>query len=227
MLDYIKKLFGGTKSEREIRSFEPLVREVNDLYEQLADKPKEYLTGRLTEISQEVVDVREAAREAASGQVAVDDEIYQAEQQVLDNRMVEVCAIVKEACRRLMGHEFKVLGQAMVWDMIPFDVQVLGAIVLHRGRIAEMKTGEGKTLVATMPMILNALTGRGVNLITVNDYLAQRDSQWMGQLYGYLGLSVGCILNNMDSEQRKEAYGAHITYGTNNEFGFDYLRDNM
>ena len=111
--------------------------------------------------------------------------------------------------------------------MVPFDVQLIGGVVLHQGRIAEMKTGEGKTLVSTMPIILNAITGRGVHLITVNDYLAERDSQWMGLLYDYLGLTVGCILNQMNSEQRKDMYERDITYGTNSQFGFDYLRDNM
>ena len=111
--------------------------------------------------------------------------------------------------------------------MVPYDVQILGAIVLHNGKVAEMKTGEGKTLVATMPIYLNALTGRGVHVITVNDYLAQRDAEWMGEVYRRLGLSVGYILNSMDNRQRRDMYACDITYGTNNEFGFDYLRDNM
>lgn len=111
--------------------------------------------------------------------------------------------------------------------MRPFDVQVIGGIVLHQGRIAEMKTGEGKTLVATMPIYLNALTGRGVHLVTVNDYLARRDSEWMGKIYQFLGLTVDCIVHGLDDLQRKKAYLADVTYGTNNEFGFDYLRDNM
>jgi preprotein translocase subunit SecA len=108
-----------------------------------------------------------------------------------------------------------------------FDVQLIGGIVLHNGRIAEMKTGEGKTLVATLPAYLNALTGSGVHIVTVNDYLARRDTEWMGQLYHFLGMSGGCILHGLDDAQRKESYGSDITYGTNNEFGFDYLRDNM
>src|SRR6184192_3305458 len=108
-----------------------------------------------------------------------------------------------------------------------FDVQLIGGLVLHQRKIAEMRTGEGKTLVATLPAYLNALTGRGVNVITVNDYLASRDAEWMGQIYRFLGLEVGCIQNDMDDFKRQEAYAADITYGTNNEFGFDYLRDNM
>ncbi|MBM7557289.1 preprotein translocase subunit SecA [Halanaerobacter jeridensis] len=134
--------------------------------------------------------------------------------ETLDDLLVEVFAVVREAAAR-------------VTEMRPYDVQVLGAIVLHQGRIAEMKTGEGKTLVATMPAYLNALTGEGVHIVTVNDYLAERDSEWMGQVYEFLGLEVGVILEDMDYESRKEAYEADIVYGTNNQFGFDYLRDNM
>ncbi len=227
MLGFIRKMFGGTKSERDISRFQPQVDEINAIYATLADQPLEQLVGRLQEIRQEVADVRDAAREAAPEEPDLDEAIYQAEQALLDERLTEVFAIVKDACRRLMGREFKMLGQAAVWDMIPFDVQLLGAIVLHKGRIAEMKTGEGKTLVATMPMVLNALTGRGVHLITVNDYLAQRDSEWMGQVYQLLGLTVGCILNRMGPDERRQVYACDITYGTNNEFGFDYLRDNM
>src|SRR5690606_32010814 len=118
-------------------------------------------------------------------------------------------------------------GSIVKWDMVHYDVQLIGGIVLHQGKIAEMATGEGKTLVATLPVYLNALSGKGVHLITVNDYLAKRDSEWMGPIYEYLGLTVGCILSNMKPEQRKVQYGCDITFGTNNEFGFDYLRDNM
>jgi preprotein translocase subunit SecA len=114
----------------------------------------------------------------------------------------------------------------MVWDMVHFDVQLLGGIVLHKGRIAEMATGEGKTLVATLPLYLNALTGRGAHLVTVNDYLARRDAEWMGQLYNFLGLTVGCIQHDQEPDVRREQYAMDITYGTNSEFGFDYLRDN-
>ena len=119
------------------------------------------------------------------------------------------------------------MGQKMKWDMIHYDVQLIGGIVLHQGNIAEMKTGEGKTLVSTLAIALNAITGRGVHVITVNDYLAQRDSEWMGFLFEYLGLSVGCILDRMSPQDRKNMYSKDITYGTNSQFGFDYLRDNM
>ena len=121
---------------------------------------------------------------------------------------------MREAAKRTLGQRH-------------FDVQLMGGMVLHRGMIAEMKTGEGKTLVATLPVYLNALAGKGVHVVTVNDYLAQRDSEWMGQIYRFLGLTVGCIVHGLDDDERRAAYAADITYGTNNEFGFDYLRDNM
>src|SRR6202022_1349975 len=121
---------------------------------------------------------------------------------------------------------FTVCDQPMTWNMVHFDVQLIGGMVLHRGRIAEMATGEGKTLVATLPLYLNALTGRGAHLVTVNDYLARRDAEWMGQLYNFLGLTVGCIQHDQAPEVRREQYAMDITYGTNSEFGFDYLRDN-
>ncbi|MGC9022775.1 MAG: DEAD/DEAH box helicase, partial [Dissulfurimicrobium sp.] len=132
----------------------------------------------------------------------------------LDSLLPEAFAVVREAAKRVLG-------------LRPYDVQLIGGIVLHQGKIAEMKTGEGKTLVAVMPVYLNALTGRGVHVVTVNDYLAKRDSEWMGNIYRFLGLDVGVIVHDMDDAQRKAAYMADVTYGTNNEFGFDYLRDNM
>ena len=134
--------------------------------------------------------------------------------EVLDEILVEAFAVVREAGRRVL-------------NMRHFDVQLIGGMVLHQGKIAEMKTGEGKTLVATLPVYLNALAGNGVHVVTVNDYLAKRDSEWMGKLYKFLGLTVGVIVHDLDDEERREAYAADITYGTNNEFGFDYLRDNM
>ena len=137
-----------------------------------------------------------------------------AEGKTLDDILPETFAVVREAAKRTLG-------------MRHFDVQLIGGIILHQGRIAEMKTGEGKTLVATLPVYLNALEGKGVHVITVNDYLAKRDSEWMGKLYKFLGLSVGLVIAGMEPKQKQEAYNADITYGTNNEFGFDYLRDNM
>ena len=132
----------------------------------------------------------------------------------LDDILPEAFAVAREASKRVLG-------------MRHFDVQLIGGIILHQGRIAEMKTGEGKTLVATLPVYLNALTGKGVHVITVNDYLAKRDSEWMGKLYKFLGLTVGLCISGMEPDQKREAYAADVTYGTNNEFGFDYLRDNM
>ncbi|MFQ6115635.1 MAG: preprotein translocase subunit SecA, partial [bacterium] len=147
--------------------------------------------------------------------------------ETLDDIMCEAFAAVKETCRRLLGKQWSVRGIKITWDMVPFDVQLFGAIILHQGKVAEMATGEGKTLVATMPLYLNALTGKGAHLATVNDYLASRDREWMGPVYEFLGLTVGVIQNQMDSAQRKIQYACDITYGTANEFGFDYLRDNM
>ena len=136
--------------------------------------------------------------------------------------------MVKNACRRMTERKHKSLvrGQEVTWEMIPFDVQLIGGMVLHSGRIAEMATGEGKTLVATFPAYLNALTGRGVHVVTVNDYLAARDSEWMGEVYRFLNLTVGCIQHGQNPELRRAQYNCDIVYGTNAEMGFDYLRDN-
>ncbi len=144
-----------------------------------------------------------------------------------DQLLPEAYGLVCDACRRLVGRTWDIVGHPITWDMIPFDCQIAGAIVLHRGEIAEMATGEGKTLVATMPLYLNALTKKGAHLVTVNDYLARRDAEWMGEIYRFLGLSVGFLQNEMETEDRQRVYASDITYGTNNEFGFDYLRDNM
>jgi preprotein translocase subunit SecA len=144
-----------------------------------------------------------------------------------DDILPEAFALVKIACKALVGTSWDVCGIPITWEMVPYDVQIVGGIVLHEGKIAEMATGEGKTLVATMPLYLNAVTGRGVHLVTVNDYLARRDSEWMGQLLRKLGVTVGCIQADQSNEIRKQAYACDVTYGTNNEFGFDYLRDNM
>ena len=134
--------------------------------------------------------------------------------ETLDRLLEEAFAVVREAAKRVLGQRH-------------YDVQLVGGMVLHAGGIAEMRTGEGKTLVATLPVYLNALTGKGVHVITVNDYLAQRDADWMGQVYNFLGLSYGVIIHGLSQAERSRAYGSDITYGTNNEFGFDYLRDNL
>src|SRR6201981_3420203 len=147
-------------------------------------------------------------------QKAIEAERDAALKEILDELLEKAFAVAREAGRRVL-------------NMRHFDVQLIGGMVLHSGKIAEMKTGEGKTLVATLPVYLNALSGRGVHVVTVNDYLAKRDSEWMGQLYRFLGLTVGVIVHDLDDQERRDAYAADVTYGTNNEFGFDYLRDNM
>ncbi len=221
----------GTKSDREIKTLWPTVNEIKKIAETLKSKSDEDLVVRTNELKSEIAAVRgKVEDELANKKIdkkEVQKQILNAEKIKIDEILPEAFAIVKETCRRLIGQSWMVVGQELSWEMDPYDVQLVGAIVLHRGKVAEMKTGEGKTLVAAMPMYLNALTGRGAHLITVNDYLAQRDAEWMGEIYKRLGLTVGFILNTMDNTQRRAAYNCDITYGTNNEFGFDYLRDNM
>ena len=221
----------GKKAEKDLKLLAPAVGEINTAFEPLKSLSDDELKQRFQDIRTEIKEKSENSGKTFKAEGLEEEELEEAilkvEQEYLDDKMVEVFAIVKDASRRLCGSKFTVMHQKMGWEMVPFDVQLMGGVALHQGKIAEMKTGEGKTLVSTMPIILNALTGRGVHLITVNDYLAERDSQWMGLLYDYLGVSVGCILNQMNSEQRKEMYNRDITYGTNSQFGFDYLRDNM
>jgi len=222
--------FFGTKSDREMKKLLPTLDKINQLYETLSSKTDEDLVTRTQELKEFVINQRiEKAQSlhADMDQQEREAEILKAEQGALDFIMVEAFAIVKETCRRICGSSWRISGQETLWEMVPYDVQLLGAITLHSGKVSEMKTGEGKTLVSTMPIYLNALSGRGVHVITVNDYLAQRDAEWMGEVYKRLGLTVGFILNSMDNVQRREMYDRDITYGTNNEFGFDYLRDNM
>ncbi|MFZ4396715.1 MAG: preprotein translocase subunit SecA [Kiritimatiellia bacterium] len=193
----------GTKQQRDRKRLLPLVMRINAFeleYQSLADTA---LVAKTAEFRDRV-----------------------AHGETLDDILPEAFAVVKNACRRLCGTTRMVCGHEKLWEMIPFDVQLMGGIVLHQGKIAEMQTGEGKTLVATLPMYLNALAGHNVHLVTVNDYLALRDAQWMGSVYEFLGLTVGCIQNTMDPAQRRAQYACDITYGTNSEFGFDYLRDN-
>ena len=223
------KLF-GTKSDREIKKLSNVISQINLHYEKLSSKTDEDLIKRTKELKDFVINSREEKKKSLSSGMDKKErkeEILKAEQGALGLVMVEAFAIIKDVSRRMCGSSWKVSGQQITWEMIPYDVQLIGAIILHNGKVAEMKTGEGKTLVATMPIYLNALTGRGVHVITVNDYLAQRDAEWMGEVYKRLGLSVGYILNSMDNSERREMYNKDITYGTNNEFGFDYLRDNM
>jgi preprotein translocase subunit SecA len=223
------KLF-GTKSDREIKKLSNVISQINLHYEKLSSKTDEDLIERTKELKTFVINAREEKEKSLSSSMDKKErkeEILKAEQGALGLVMVEAFAIIKDVSRRMCGSSWKVSGQDITWEMIPYDVQLIGAIILHNGKVAEMKTGEGKTLVATMPIYLNALTGRGVHVITVNDYLAQRDAEWMGEVYKRLGLSVGFILNSMDNSERRDMYKKDITYGTNNEFGFDYLRDNM
>ncbi len=197
------KIF-GTKHSRDIKKIMPLVHQTNEFFEQFNSLSDEQLQAKTEEFKQRIQDG-----------------------ETVDDILPEAFATVKQACKRLVGKTWKVVGRDITWDMVPYDVQLIGGIVLHQGKIAEMATGEGKTLVATLPLYLNALEGKGAHLVTVNDYLAQRDAEWMGEIYKFLGLTVGVILNDMTPAQRRDAYNCDITYGTNNEFGFDYLRDNM
>ena len=226
----IKKVF-GSRSDREMKGLLPLVDEVNQFAESLTSKSDGELRERTQELKASIREIRIIAEEKAAKEINDKDEAHKfillAEHDKLEEILPEAFAMVKETCRRMCGTSWKVVGRELSWEMVPFDVQIMGGIILHRGNVTEMKTGEGKTLVAAFPIYLNALTGRGVHLITVNDYLAQRDAEWMGEVYKRLDLSVGFILNNMTPEQRRENYNRDITYGTNNEFGFDYLRDNM
>ena len=225
----LAKLF-GTKSDREVKKLRPSIDRINQLFESLSSKTDEDLVNRTNELKEFVINARNEKENSLSSEMDKQqrsNEILKAEQGALGLIMEEAFAMVKETSRRMCGSSWRVSGQEINWEMVPYDVQLFGAITLHNGKVAEMKTGEGKTLVATMPIYLNALTGRGVHVITVNDYLAQRDAEWMGEVYKRLGLSVGYILNSMDNSQRREMYQRDITYGTNNEFGFDYLRDNM
>jgi preprotein translocase subunit SecA len=212
MVGWILKKILGSKNQRELKRLMPMVRRINELDEQFKSLSDDELRAKTAAWKEEVSKIPE-----------LEDQWRR-----LDEILPEAFAVVKNAARRLKGrqHAFTVCDQPMVWDMVHFDVQLLGGIVLHRGRIAEMATGEGKTLVATLPLCLNALTGRGAHLVTVNDYLARRDAEWMGQLYDFLGLTVGCIQHDQEPDVRREQYAMDITYGTNSEFGFDYLRDN-
>ena len=226
----VKKIF-GTRSDREIRQLFPLVDEINKLTESLKNKSDQELKDRSQELRAELIEDSRKAKEFASKEFSDKSEqakyVLEQEHKKLEAILPEAFAMVKETCTRMCGSSWSVVGRELSWEMVPYDVQIVGGVILHRGNVAEMKTGEGKTLVAAFPIYLNALTGRGVHLITVNDYLAQRDAEWMGEIYKRLGLTVGYILNNMSPEQRKNNYSCDITYGTNNEFGFDYLRDNM
>jgi preprotein translocase subunit SecA len=212
MVGWILKKILGSKNQREIKRLMPLARTINELDEQFKALSDDELRAKTATWKSELA--------------AITD--LEGQWNKLDEILPEAFAVVKNAARRLTERqqEFTVCDQPMTWNMVHFDVQLVGGIVLHRGRIAEMATGEGKTLVATLPLYLNALTCKGAHLVTVNDYLARRDAEWMGQLYSFLGLTVGVIQHDQSPDERREQYGMDITYGTNSEFGFDYLRDN-
>jgi preprotein translocase subunit SecA len=208
----------GTKNEREIKRLIPRVEAINGLEAQMKALTDEQLRGKTDEfratIQERLSKIADDPDADSDRRAQIDEERRKIVGEVLDEILEPAFAVVREAGRRVL-------------NMRHFDVQLIGGMVLHQGKIAEMKTGEGKTLVATLPVYLNALSGLGVHVITVNDYLAKRDSEWMGQLYRFLGLTVGVIVHELDDQERQEAYAADVTYGTNNEFGFDYLRDNM
>ena len=210
MLGFLIKKIIGSRTDRELKKYRPVVTRTNEIEATYQALPLEALQKKT------------ADWKAKLSAIADDKELVRALEEVLP----EAFAAVKTACRRLCGTEVSVRGHNLKWDMVPFDVQLIGGMALHRGTIAEMATGEGKTLVATLPVFLNALSGRGVHVVTVNDYLAARDSEWMGAVYRLLGLTVGCILHDQTPSVRREQYACDITYGTNAEFGFDYLRDN-
>src|SRR5687768_8909658 len=244
----------GSRHERERKRVQPIVDEINSHGETLKALSEAELQGqtakfrailheRTAEIERRIAELKEqkriakdpAEREAvdselggADGRGGLEGQLREVIRDALDAILPEAFATVREAARRLLGTTVSVTERDLTWDMVHYDVQLIGGIELHLGRIAEMATGEGKTLVATLPLYLNALPGKGAHLVTVNSYLARRDSQWMGHVYKYLGLTVGCLDDTQPgTQERRGAYENDITYGTNNEFGFDYLRDNM
>nr|WP_295873893.1 preprotein translocase subunit SecA [uncultured Chitinophaga sp.] len=280
MLGFLTKLFGGNKSDRDIKSVTPIVQQINDEYGKLQSLPiddlrhktrefRERIATHLADIDKEIAEKKEAAE--AVEDITEKDTIYQEidtlkkdrDKQlevVLKTILPEAFAVVKETARRFSTNptltvtatdmdrqlavqkdyvtiegdkatwrnNWKAAGNEVTWNMVHYDVQLIGGTVLHQGKIAEMATGEGKTLVSTLPAYLNALAGEGVHIVTVNDYLARRDSEWNGPLFEFLGITVDCIDKHQpNTAERRNAYLADITYGTNNEFGFDYLRDNM
>jgi preprotein translocase subunit SecA len=202
---FLTKIF-GSENDRFLKKIQPIIDQINGLESTIKNLSDDELRAKTVSFKQRVADY--------TANSETPEIRKQREQDILDEILPEAFAVVREGSRRVTG-------------MRHFDVQLIGGLVLHQGNIAEMRTGEGKTLVSTLPAYLNALTNRGVNVVTVNDYLASRDAEWMGKIHTFLGLTVGCIQNDMDDYERKEAYSSDITYGTNNEFGFDYLRDNM
>src|ERR1035437_1979172 len=210
MIGYIVKKFIGSKNDREVKRLRPLVAKINAF------------EAEVQKLSDDDLRQKTAAWKEELSKIQDNEDLAERLSEILP----EAFAGVKSACRRLCGKDIIAREHPLPWEMVAFDVQLIGGYALHAGKIAEMATGEGKTLVATLPVYLNALSGRGVHVVTVNDYLAARDSEWMGAVYRFLGLTVGCILHDQPPRVRREQYNCDITYGTNAEFGFDYLRDN-
>ena len=243
----------GSKSERDIKKIQPIVDEIISYEDEIRELSDDQLKAKTEEFKQEIKEATAATQKKIDeikqelrvihtgdpGEIdkrsdleteleELDKEWLEIAEEVLDDILPEAFAVLKETCRRFVGKSWKVAGTETEWNMIPYDVQLVGAVALHQGKIAEMKTGEGKTLVAIFPTYLNALVGRGVHIVTVNTYLAQRDTEWNEPIFNFHGLHVDCVDRyEPNSEERRNAYRADITYGTNNEFGFDYLRDNM
>ena len=282
MLGILSKLLGGNKSEKDIKTLQPIVKQINEFYEQYRSLSNDELRGKTPEFKARIKDYlkdtdetirskKEEAEQLPAADMAGKDAIYREVdelnkdrdkkiEEILDQILPEAFAVIKETARRFKENDqlitkatdldrelavkknyiivdgetttfstsWEAAGMKVSWSMLHYDVQLIGGIVLHQGKISEMATGEGKTLVSTLPAYLNALTGEGVHIVTVNDYLSRRDSEWNGPIYEWLGLTVDCIDKHQpNSPARRNAYLADITYGTNNEFGFDYLRDNM
>jgi preprotein translocase subunit SecA len=254
MLDKISKVLTsifGTKSSRDLKKLWPVVEEINSFEEEIkalsddelkqkTESFKQLIKDRTREVSDQIAEIKqkmdshdesitlEERREFSDRLKELEEEWLNILEETLDEILPEAYAVLKDTCRRFVGKKWKVAGNEIEWNMIPYDVQLVGAVAMHRSSIAEMKTGEGKTLSAIFPAYLNALAGRGVHVITVNTYLAQRDAEWNEPIFNFHGMHVDCVDRyDPNTEQRRKAYRADITYGTNNEFGFDYLRDNM
>ena len=247
MINKFLEKFFGNKSEKFIKNIKPIIEKINIFYEDYNQATDDKLKNRIKEIKEDIKEKLsplenekenlEKKNQTTSSEKEKNDlldeinkqrtKIKDFLQEILDAYLAEVFAIVKQTCKRLkeQKYTYNIFEETYVWDMVPFDVQLMGGIVLHKGMISEMATGEGKTLVAILPLFLNALSSKSCHLITVNDYLAQRDSKWMTPIFEFFDLSVGCITMGMSPDIRKKEYEKDILYGTNSEFGFDYLRD--
>ncbi len=249
MLGFIKNLFPD-KHKKDVEKIMPTVKEINEYYKEFDSMTDEEIRAKsdgFRVMIKDTVAELENEKEEKLNKLRneeldadktfflkeeikkLDKEIYETINDTLTEILPQAFAIAKQACKRLTEsrYHYEYTGNSAIWEMIPYDVQLIGGIVLHSGRITEMATGEGKTLVAVLPIYLNALAGKGVHVVTVNDYLARRDSEWMKPVFDFLGISVGALQQNIQNDERKRLYNLDVTYGTNSEFGFDYLRDNM